>query len=134
MEALLERIRLFRNLPYDEIVVEAAMEHEKEITDLNKEQLDKGLDSEGNDLGSYKRFSYKKRYKPVDLKGEGPFRNSFELNAFGDGFEITATDGKTARLMAQYGPAIVGLPKEKLPDAAEMMLDSVLANIRRRTS
>ena len=51
----------------DEAVTFAILDKKEPILALNNEQLDRGVDAEEKDLGSYKNFSYKGRFKPVDL-------------------------------------------------------------------
>lgn len=87
-------------------------ERENQIADLNTSQLEKGTDSEGNDLGVYKIFSYKNRFRPVDLRDTGAFHNSINPDVKKDQFQMIATDEKTDMLQDKYGDAILGLNDE----------------------
>ena len=125
---MLERMSL---LNLERIVIDAALDHEAEITDINRFQLDKGLDSDGRDLGSYAIFAYKNRFSPVDLKDTGAFRQSFDLKAFGPAFELIATDRKTNDLQERYGEAILGLSDEGKQQAGQIIAFDVRDELRR---
>ena len=96
-------------------------ESESEILDLNrKDQLfDKGIDRDGDRLGSYTPTTVQikqQKGQPFDrttLFDTGDFYNSFKLKiqGFGDKLNIFATDVKTRPLVIKYG-AIFGLTKE----------------------
>lgn len=121
MQAAIDRVDFLAGLPLERYLDETVQEHESEITDLNRKQLDKGLDSEGNSLGEYKHFDYKGRWEPVDLKQTGAFRSSFDAQPFGKGFEITASDPKTGELMDKYGDAILGIADENKAVLGEIL-------------
>src|SRR5690606_4055601 len=72
----------------------AIQQNEEKILDLNRQQLDRGLDSEGKSLGRYKNFKYKNRWQPVDLKLTGDFRNKFSLQVTDKETEIFSQDVK----------------------------------------
>lgn len=93
-------------------IKELLEERKNVISDLNTEQLNKGLDSEGNDLGVYKIFSYKNRFRPVDLRDTGAFHNSIQPKLNKERIEVIATDEKTDMLQDKYGDEILGLSDE----------------------
>lgn len=132
MTAALDRLDQLLNLDYEGIITAAAVEHEAELTDLNRKQLDKGLDAAGNDLGDYRYYEYKNRWRPVDLKDTGAFRRSFDIKPFGKGFEVVATDPKADELQDKYGDAILGLPDTELRTAGEIVLETVIEKIEQQ--
>lgn len=100
------KIKAFK---YGAVLKKMIAERQKQIADLNTLQLEKGLDSEGRDLGVYKVFSYKNRFRPVDLKDTGAFHKSIKPVPHANKFEMVATDEKADALQDKYGDAILGL-------------------------
>ncbi|GEM_PF-4217768 len=91
--------------------LQKAIEKNKDdILDLNRQQLDRGLDSDGDSLGRYKNFNYKKRWAPVDLKLHNDFRSEMDLKTDDKGTELFSHDWKAAILTKRYGKDIFGVP------------------------
>ena len=89
--------------------------NERLITDLNKDQLRKGLRSDNSKVGpAYAIYEYKLRYNPVDLLLHGDFYDSFYIDYDSEGFAIFATDWKTPKLTKKYGDLIFGLTENSL--------------------
>lgn len=88
----------------------AMVKNEARILELNKRQMDKGIDAEGRSLGRYRDFDYKGRFEPVDLLLTGSFRQKMEFSSItADETEISSTDEKTGKLKAKYGEDIFGV-------------------------
>lgn len=89
------------------------IQNQREILDQNESQMDKGVDSEGNSIGSYKFFEYKNRYEPVDLLLTGSFRDKMFLTIDNEKTAISSTDEKRQRLVKKYGDDIFGIYDKK---------------------
>ena len=113
-----ERLKQFDVMKAIKALIE---ERENQIADLNTAQLEKGEDSEGNDLGVYKVFSYKNRFRPVDLRDTGAFHNSINPDVKKDQFIMSATDEKTDMLQDKYGDEILGLND----DSKQYVIDDI---------
>ncbi|MBD2705515.1 hypothetical protein IC229_33195 [Spirosoma sp. BT702] len=129
MTAALDQLDRLYALPVESIATVAVERHEDEITEFNREQLDKGLDSDGRSLGSYASRKYKGRLRPVDLLDTGAFRGSFNVDAQTGGFVVDATDSKTQKLTAKYGKAILGVSDENKPAIGEWIKDELISEI-----
>jgi hypothetical protein len=106
--------------------------NEDEIMDLNRRQLDRGLDSEGGSLGKYKNFKYKNRYEPVDLKLTGDFRNKFSLQVSDKETEIFSQDAKEAKLKKKYGKAIFGISAPLIPNMQTIIENDFIENVQKQ--
>ena len=98
----------------------------------NRLQMDRGLDSEGKSLGTYKRFSYKNRFQPVDLLKEGPFRRKMTVQVNDIETRIFSQDEKEGKLVAKYGKDIFGVPDEALPKIAKKLKPLFIEDVRRK--
>lgn len=97
--------------------------NKEEILDLNRQQLDRGLDSEGDSLGKYKNFRYKNRWRPVDLKLEGDFRGEMDLRTDAKGTELYSHDWKMPILEKRYGKDIFGVPTVFISNMQSAIVD-----------
>ncbi len=104
-------------------LVTAIEKHEDAIMDLNRQQLDRGLDSKGESLGRYKNFKYKDRWQPVDLKLTGDFRRKFTLQSDDKQTTIFSQDHKAPGLEKRYGVDINGVPSSLIPNMQELIED-----------
>jgi hypothetical protein len=111
-------------------MMKAIEKNEKEILDLNRQQLDRGLDADGNSLGRYKNFNYKGRWQPVDLKLTGDFRNRFTLGVDEKKTEFFSQDVKAAGLEKKYGKDIMGIPQSLMPNMQAIIRDDFITEIR----
>lgn len=97
----------------------------EQLEDLATLQLSKGLDMEGNDLGSYSEdygLKVKGRLRPVDLKLTGQFHKSMDAKSKRGIITMDNTDpdlDKGNGLERKYGKDIIGLPKDKV-DSGEV--------------
>lgn len=115
----------------DGMAKKAVEAHRDEITDLNTIELDKGLDSNGKDLGTYKNFDYKDRFRPVDLLLTGRFRGSIFPKTGKKNFEMVATDEKTDMLQDKYGDEILGIKDET--EVSEVIKETFVELFRKKT-
>lgn len=127
-QELLDR---FNSFDVDNTLKEITYDSEDEILDLINQQLEKGIDSEGNIIGVYApatenfaredpRARKKEFGRPYNLDWYGDFRRSFEINYQKDKMVFYATDNKTSTIfdtVEKYGflsnaNTIVGLTVE----------------------
>lgn len=106
--------------------------NEDEIMDLNRQQLDRGLDSKGKTLGRYANFKYKGRWQPVDLKKTGDFRDKFSLQIDDKATEIFSQDEKEAKLKKRYGKEIFGVPAPLINNVREIVRDEFINDFRKQ--
>lgn len=104
-------------------LVTAIEKHEDAIMDLNRQQLDRGLDAKGDSLGRYKNFKYKGRWQPVDLKLHNDFRRKFTLQSDDKETIIFSQDVKAPWLEKRYGVDINGVPSSLIPNMQELIED-----------
>lgn len=116
----------------DELIKEAIMEHENEITDLNTEQLNQGLRSDGTDTGEYRNINYKGRLRPVDLYDTGAFHKSASVELYKTAFDIVFKDPKTEMLMAKYGDTIAGLTEQNKVVAGEIIKETIVEKLKQK--
>lgn len=97
-------------------------QNEDAIMDLNRQQLDRGKDAKGADLGTYKRFNYKKRFRPIDLKLTGDFRDKFSLQISDKETEIFSQDEKYEFLKNFRGKDPLGIASQFIPNMQDLIL------------
>jgi len=140
MKELRKWQRRFRDIR--KIINRAIVENQEEILDLNIAQLESGKDSNDAYLDEYEYDSYAKMKKgppynskaPLgipNLRLEGDFHEGFIMEPDGDDFNITSTDSKTDRLRDKYGDDIFGLNKRNIGEAASLILEDTLKEIRK---
>lgn len=110
----------------EKLVLDILQESEKEVVELNKEQLLQGEDSKGSFLKEYASGSYadyKQKLNPLgvtDLRLHGDFYEGFFLKADKFPAYIFSKDEKTRKLAGQYGTNIFGLNKENLDEVSRI--------------
>jgi hypothetical protein len=127
-------------------VINESQQNQETISELNREQLTKGLNKEGEKLRKYYDKGYaemKEGMNPIpgygnpDLKLTGDFYDSFETIADREDITITATDEKTSMLIEKYnksGGDIFGLSSESIDVVREDILHpGLVANIADKT-
>lgn len=117
----------FKGIDMNKIIEDAMAVHEERILDLNRQQLDRGLDAKGKSLGKYANFKYKNRFEPVDLKNTGEFRKKFTLSRSKNKkeAEIFSQDEKQSKLEKRYGKDIQGLNSQNMSTAGEIIKPEV---------
>lgn len=125
-----DRVKSFQD-NIDSEVMESVVPFDDEIIRLNTdEQLySEGLDRTGavieppyRPLTIHIKESKGQRTDHVTLRDEGDFHKSFRLEVSGSQAEVVADDPKTAKLVAKYGSAILGLSDDNL----DYMLDEFI--------
>ena len=111
---------------------EAIAANEDKILDLNRQQLDRGQDSQGRSLGRYANFKYKNRFEPVDLKLTGDFRNKFSLQIDDKQTEIFSQDVKEEKLKKRYGKEIFGISNTYLPNMQGLIEDDFVKHYQQQ--
>ncbi|WP_080057185.1 hypothetical protein [Spirosoma aerolatum] len=129
MIAILDQLDRIADIDLEQVCEQTVMQHEAQITDFNRKQLDKGLRSDGSDLGQYSSIKYKGRLRPVDLDLTGAFRDSFQVDPETGGFIINATDSKTEKLQTKYGEDILGVPDQDEEEVGEWLQDALITEI-----
>lgn len=102
------------------------------IEDLQTDQLEQGLDGDGNQItpryrsDTYARVKQFMNSKPPfgvpDLKLTGSFHRKIDARISGQKVIITSSDQKTADLLAKYGEAILYLNEQSLDRLKEELL------------
>lgn len=116
----------------EEAIVFALVDKKEPVLALNNEQLDRGEDAEGKDLGTYKNFNYKGRFRPIDLKLEGSFRAAEDIILDREQMSFVDTDFKTPFLTKRFGENIIGLSEKNIGIAAEIIHPEVIQNIEKQ--
>jgi hypothetical protein len=119
----LQRINL------EEAIVFAILDKKDAVLALNNEQLDRGVDAEEKDLGSYKIFKYKGRFKPIDLKLHGDFRAAEDIIFDQTQMSFVDRDFKAPYLTKRFGQNIIGLSEKNIAVAAEIVQPGVIEYI-----
>jgi len=115
-----------------EALKDAIVKNADAILDINRQQLDRGLDSAGKSLGKYKNFNYKKRWAPVDLLLKGPFRRKMFLTVDNKQTTIDSEDFKRDILVKRKGKDIFGVPKQLVDNVAAIIEPDFTENFRRQ--
>jgi cell pole-organizing protein PopZ len=104
--------------------LEVVKENERQVTDLNREQLLNSEDSNQEPLGTYASIAYAnlKGKNEVDLKLTGDFHESIFIKAEKYPIVFGATDKKSAELFAKYGEEVLGLTRPSKNEVAQNIL------------
>lgn len=99
-----------------EIVLDLVQKFEKQILDMNREQLWKGARADWSDIRpKYRPFTVKMKkfkgqpFQRVTLKDTGAFYADLYIDYGPDYFKIWSEDEKTQKLVSKYGSGIFGL-------------------------
>ncbi len=112
----------------EQIALKAVRDNEKEVLNLNKNQLLEGVDSKDSFLMPYASDAYAERklkLNPLgvtDLKLTGRFYEGFFIQANKFPIYIFSTDDKTRSLFGKYGADIFGLDEKSLADVSQNMV------------
>jgi hypothetical protein len=105
------------------------------LVQLNKDQLDKGEDSRGSFLGTYRPATYvyaeqkgrPKTQPDINLLDTGAFRNSIVSNVIGGSLIMEAADErKNSILIREFGQFIIGIPEDEMKTKVADRLYSIL--------
>lgn len=106
-------------------------QHEEQILDLNRQQMDRGLDARGKSLGRYKNYNYKHRFEPIDLKLTGAFRDKLTLGVKEKESEIFSQDWKQDIIEKRW-PDAEGIPGNLIPTVQDIILDDFQENFKQQ--
>ena len=117
---------------------QAIEQHEREILDMNREQLyEFGHNPLGISIGNYSPYTMKVKqekgqpFDRVTLRDTGDFYAAFHLQADNTGFYISSSDWKTDELLLKYGN-VFGLTEEnRLKVAWSFLFPFVLQQVKR---
>ena len=118
----------------DDLIRESFAEIEPFLVDLNLKQLDKGEDSQGRFLGTYRPTTYEyaqrngrpKKQPDINLLDTGAFRNAISAHVVGNSLIMESSDSKNSMLVERYGNFIIGIPEDEMKTKVAEKLYSVL--------
>lgn len=120
---LLERIQAVK-MQLPSVIKEVMQSREKDLLDMNKENLMQGKDSEGKDMPRYRNAEYahfKTSINPRnrgfwDLRVMGEYQNWIKVNIYGSNifFKNTLKNDKAAWLHNRLGTRHLGVTEEQI--------------------
>ena len=126
-----------RSLPMDGIVERASDRQESLMEDLNVQQMEQGINSEGNrilpEYAPSTKAIKRKKSQPVDkvtLKDTGQFHSQVRVKRYPSKKELVSYDSKSEKLQTKYGPEILGLTDENMTIIKENMKPLMISDIR----
>jgi len=102
----------FEVLDTDQIILQTMEESKDLLADLNAEQINKGLRSDGSEMPLYSLRSviqYNKPFGPIRLRDKGNWQAGLTVLVQGDTLTFFSTDAKDLMLNKRYGSEIEGL-------------------------
>lgn len=113
----------FVGLDIPDLIRQSFDAKEQDILKLNKDQMDGGIKADGSEIGRYRNYKYKNRFKPVDLKLKNDFRGDMFFRDKGNKRQgvISSDDKKTIKLEKKYGKDIFGLTDTNKQYAADLI-------------
>jgi hypothetical protein len=129
----IEKLKGYTPAKQKEDILKIIKHNEKFIVDLNRNQLLKGIDSQGSKLLEYESEEYaemKRKLNPLgvtDLKLTGKFHKGMYLKIENGVAVFGSTDSKTQDLVNKYGSDIFGLTQEskELLEAIKLREDAL---------
>jgi len=122
----------------DNIVKNLSKEADKAVNnnlstmrDLNVEQMEQGINSDGKEIGQYRSEPYAKLKKAIgsrapfgtpDLKLTGAFHSGTFTKKTGKNLIFGSTDKKSSDLSGKYGSEIFGLTKSNQTDVTDQII------------
>ncbi len=127
IERKIENLKaMFQNIPVDSMMVMITERNKATIEDKNIQQLDAGIDGDGNPIEppyAPLTVEIKKHlgqpFDRVTLENEGFFRKGIKANVMATGFEMIGTDPKTPKLLIKYGGKVLNLTKESKAELSQ---------------
>lgn len=115
MGKLDDTIQKLKSIDVDQAVDQALESSKNDMVELNLEQLDIGMKSDGSSMPPYSSNSPKSG--KIRLYDTGDFWRGFFARDTGKAFEISSSDDKTDELQQKYDP-IFGLVKKQMEELA----------------
>lgn len=114
--------RKLQALNVNDIALMAIENSEKPIVEMNRKQLNEGIDSLGASIWSRKPYTFRtqfikqKKGQPSDrvtLKDTGSFHRGFFVEVGGNQYDVDSNDAKTDELVDKYGSVFGVAPKNR---------------------
>lgn len=119
-----------------DLATETALKARQEnISDLNREQLQIGMRSDGSWLPPYSANSVTKFGKPagrIKLFDTGAFYEGIKPEFDKSAFQMDGTDSKTEMLKDDYGDSILGLSDYSIGELAQDSLGQIQFELRKQ--
>lgn len=121
----------------DNTIIEAVIDEKESIIDLNVDQIEHGINSDGEILGEYASDEYASLKKSmgskapsgiVDLKLTGEFLEGIYMGRKGNTGIIDSRDEKTDKLERKYDN-IFGIAPGNIDELGEQVNDNILNKI-----
>jgi len=128
-------IKNLNKIDVNSIVDESIIENESNILDLNREQLDIGLLSDGSILPDYSETSvtvFGKRAGAIRLFDTGNFWEGFYIDMGEKAFDVRSKDSKEAMLLDRYTTDIFGLVPKQKTEAAKIVKSYFISNLKKQ--
>lgn len=137
IQKLISRLSTLNDYGLVDILQKILNKHSKDITELNKKQLEKGEKSDGSFLRQYATSTIKIRQlegNPVKgnliaLYDTGDFWRGFWSLAYDGKLELLSSDKKTNMLIEQYGEGIFGLTQDSFEQLYKIILPELRSEI-----
>lgn len=137
MGGIIELYNRIRSINLDQLKEQIISENEGIAVDMNKDQLEQGLDSNNSYLRAYRSpayAAYKNQLNPrpgfgnPDLLLSGDFYKGFTSEIKGDRMQIASSDEKNNKLKGKYGEDIFGLNPANTKQFKDVNRESYLRN------
>lgn len=139
MTTVNDMIARMKSLKIKDVGYQAVTETKEKITDIQREQMFKGLDADGNKIRRYRNNKYaiaKNAMNPLpglgvpDLKLTGAFYRGFITDVTPEIFSTRSTDIKNDELTAKYNP--FGLNVESKTDYSDKLRPVFVKNVKEK--
>ena len=131
MVTIAEMAKRWKAVNLIEIATDAMEENNWDIVDLNRAQMDEGINALGQQikpqytkLTKFLKQQKGQRWDVVTLHDTGEFQSKMFLKLSGNKFSIDSSDSKTADLEKKYGNGVFGLGKDSKQVAWHSILHS----------
>lgn len=120
----------------EEHIIASVVANEKQIVELNREQMQIGKNAKGENIGFLRSLSYSQAkidrgglapFRVPDLLNTGAFQGAMFMEVTGDEYFIGSTDSKAEDLADKYG-VIFGLVPEQR-EGAKILTTKSLSKI-----
>jgi len=139
MATIREMLERWQDINLQAIAGDAMSNHNQEITDLNREQMNEGYRADGTPITpKYKGFTIAEkqrkgqRWDVVTLRDTGAFQNKMETIIAGSKFTIISKDEKSRDLELKYG-SIFGLTESGKKEAWLIVRPDVVKALKDET-
>lgn len=122
-----------RNLDAKDLIIKAAALNTKELADLNRDNLSKGMLSSGEQTMEYASIGYT-NYKAslgsvsvpnMDFKLTGSFHAGIDAKV-GNEIAFNSSDSKTSNLLSRFGNDLLGVTTENLIETTDSEIVKIM--------